>query len=562
MAITGIKLAVGSGGNVALATTLTNGPFSLTFNRPVLSRQTADGHHIVVANGAMVSSYAPAQTTKLDPAGAPQSVNGFSPNVDHFFGNTKKQGYDARTPSNYSSAKRIALPWSPTPNDAVILQDAADALIAPGQSTANIRAGVASGWHSVHFVSSIPATAQSRMFAPPAGYWVGKTAATIDIDIDAALAALPSLALTPGTYPTPASVIARMDKNFGAGLLSTQETSGEGYEAFVPQQTAPFVDGNTYWINYGRSLGKTMAIAGLHVVGNVATAAEKRALLVRQISIGRQIYEGCKAIGQWQSGLGLAGHPQWESLSIMLYLWASGKTSELIDLPDTYSACLFGQPFKFTPSLIAQLAPHRDPTKIFMSRIRSVVSVTGSAGAYVVTHATYAQDNSQQDFTTLRMIRVSDAQETIVTGNNGSTFVNTLGTDNGDFTVASQLTPPLQAGDEIYFAAPHAISVGDADWVIASPTLVGDERYRYFNASAQTPYRNLVFLAWPLLVAKAIGFWQTGGQWDAAKEYVQRAMLPNTPMSGLGDFPTHADQTDGYQMTQAFWDAHKTALGL
>jgi len=418
MAITGVKLAVGSGSNVARATTLTKGAFSLTFDRAVLYRETADGLHLVHANGAKVTAYAPAATTMADGLGASRDVNQFAPNTQMHIPSAG-QGHDGRVLGKYNAARRATLPWRAEPGDSVLLEDAAPllTLYAP-DAIQRVRSGVAHGWHGVQFTNALPDAPANRLFAGTLAYWTNKTAASYDIDIEARLASLPAYALTGVAgvdYPSAATIIGRIDKFFGPGNFSTVDGSGEGYEAFVPQGTSNTGAGNTYLTNYGRYLGAVTGAAALHLAGDHATTAEKRVLLKRMIQIGCQIFEGCRGVAKYDNDQrvkgGYAGHFQWELAPICAYLWARGLTADLDALHTTYASCILAQPFIYDATMIAGLAPHSDASKPFVARRRLVTAVSGND---VTVQGFPADDQPHLNARALRMVRESDGANAVI----------------------------------------------------------------------------------------------------------------------------------------------------
>lgn len=542
MAITTAQVAVGTGSSVSVASVLTDGEFSLTFNRPVLYKRSADGVFLIVPNGAAITGYTPAEAT-VDGA----SVQGFCVNVAQGF-TTAGQGHDARVTASYSVGKRTALPYAPQPHDSVILQKALPLKVVANQ----LRAGVSEAYCGFQFVASLSAVPPDRTLAGPLGYWVGKTAAEYEVDIPAFVASLPTYSLTPGTYPSVASVLAALDKYHGLATVNPIDNSGaSGYEVFFPQGSADLV-GNTNQSNYGQYLGRNIGALALHLLGDVATTEQKRKIATRLAQIGCQVFEGSRGINSYADGAflgGLGGHAQWEFIPLIVYLSLRGLTADLDALHTTYGGNVLLQPFIYTQAQVDQLAaPHTDPAKANASRQRTVTAVTGNKVSISTFYS--AGDVARLAPVGLRLIRVSDSDEAIITAVTDSL------TSPGfiEVTVDAQPSPAFQVGDTVWMRAQHTIAAGDADWKIGPQDAA-------IMPNALSEYRAQNFHMPYCLVALAIpGAWRAA--WAPLKAYCERSMLANNPGAGTLDYAEQAENVGGLPMVKAFYDAHKASLGI
>lgn len=531
MPISGIKLSVGVGSGITRASSITSGSFSLTFDRDVLWTTTADGTIAVHPNGASVTAYTPAETTLET-----KLVNRFAKNPAPF---TLTQGVDARATSSYSAGLVTSLPAVMSAGDSVLLGNAAATL----DSTP--RRGLQSAWAGFQFTNALPEQGRT---AGAIGWWVAKGAspATYSIDYDALVATLPSLSMSGVTAPAVADVVTRFDRHFGMGMLTPQDAGGEGYEIHVPQGVMNDLT-PSQMSNYGQYLAIVVNAAGLHLIGNSASAAQKRTLLVRMVQIGANIVEGARAVpgsvGSLTSGNG--GHHQWEFVPIIFYLWARGLTSDLDGLRTFLPTNVLAQSFQWTAGQVAQLSPHANTSNVPISRRRTITAVSG-------TTITYSTDNTGDParFNTKQLImtRESDGRTATIL-----TIADTLvsgGTQT--VTINAQPSPVFAVNDVIYFQSPYTITAGDYDWRVG----LADNR---INPSPDQDYRDLNFWLAQILIPHALGVWRS--DWNAAKGYVLRT-LAGEPLSN--PFPPHyalRSRWDTIQFDKSAWDAWAATVG-
>ncbi len=530
MAVKSLKLAVGTGA-VTRGTVVSQGDFSLMWSRDVLHCETIDGVVCVHPNGASIVDYAPGSAT-FDGAITQQ----ISKNLTPWF-STAGQGNDARV-TTYSATKITALPNTPNPGDSIILEKAGPYIGAP-PSSIQVRRGVATAWSAFQFTNTLPAPGR---FSGPVGWWNLKVPVTYDIDLDAKVAALPSLSLSGVAYPPVTDVITRLDRYWGLALLTMNDLSSNGYEAWVPQASMDGLKDT----NYGEYLGVLIGAAGNHLIGDVANPVQKYTLFKRLVQIGKEIIEGGKGVGKNIGGptdTGLAGHNQWEFIPILCYLWSRDLNSDLDNLRTLMPTCILGQPFYWTSGLLAQLAPHDNTNQICISRRRAITAVSGTT----ITYATNGvNDAPQMNPISLIMTRESDGATASIL-----TVVNTLtapGTQQ--VTINAQPGLPFQVGDIIYFQPGYAIVEGDADWRVFQADKV-------IVPTVLQPYRNQQMWLDEILFPHALGIWRA--DWDAARDYVLRCMGANPEGFPLPWEPSRSQYVysgTNYQFDKTMWDAH------
>jgi hypothetical protein len=530
MPISSLKLSVGVGSGINRASSITSGVFGLTFNRDVLWTATADGTIMVHPNGASVTAYTPAETTLET-----QLVNRFAKNPAAV---TATQGYDARITPAYSAGLVTSLPAVMAAGDSLLLEQAAATI------SGNQKKGMQTAWCGVQFTKALPAQGRT---AGAIGWWLakGETPTTYAIDYDALVATLPSLSMSGVTAPAVADVVTRFDRYFGLAMLTANDVSGDGYEVNIPQA---FLSGLSAELssNYGQYSAVVVNAAGLHLIGNAASAAQKRALLIRMVQIGANLVEGHRATGGADSMVdGNGGHHQWEFLPIIFYLWARGLTADLDNLRTLLPTNVLAQSFQWTAGQVAQLAPHSDNAKICISRRRTISAVSGTTITYSTVNNVDPPRNDPRD---LIMTRESDGRTATITA-----VTDTL-TSSGSQTVTinAQPSPVFAVNDVIYFQSPYTITAGDYDWRVTNY----DSK---INPSPWQEYRDLNFWLAQILVPHALGIWRT--DWNAAKGYVIRT-LANEP-SGW-PFPPHfasRSSWNGTQFDKSAWDAWAAGVG-
>jgi hypothetical protein len=531
MPISGIKLSVGIGPGVTRASSITSGSFSLTFDRDVLWTTTADGTIAVHPNGASVTAYTPAETTLET-----KLVNRFAKNPEPY---TATQGVDARPTTTYSAGLVQSLPAAMSAGDSLLLENAAATL------ASTPRRGLQSAWAGFQFTNALPAQGRT---AGPIAWWVAKgaTPTTYSIDYDALVSTLPSLSMSGVTAPAVADVITRFDHYFGLAMLTPQDATGEGYEVHVPQGVMNDLVPSAQVSNYGQYLAIVVNAAGLHLIGNAASAAQKRTLLIRMVQIGANLVEGRRATGGAGSLTnGNGGHHQWEFLPIIFYLWARGLTADLDSLRTFLPTNVLAQSFQWTAGQVAQLAPHDNTANISISRRRTITAVSGTTITYSTVNGV---DPARFDTRDLIMTRESDGRTATITA-----VTDTLTTSGSQVvTINAQPSPVFAVNDVIYFQSPYTITAGDYDWRVGNAD-------RQINPSPKQDYRDLNFWLAQVLVPHALGIWRA--DWNAAKGYVLRT-LANEPVGW--PFPPHfaaRSSWNGTQFDKSAWDAWAAGVG-
>lgn len=190
--------------------TITQGPFTFTFNQPVTAQETEDGLHLVVAPpGTTITGYTPAPTTI-----GGSFVGGCMKNPQARAGSSHRQAFDARA-FGFDATLLPAFPLPVTNGDVFLAATPAESFTFKDWQ----RCGVVANYGALFFVSSFPSG--TGVFAPCVGGWTGRSAlATHQVDLDAYVATLPALSLSGVSYPAVSAVIARLDRYYGAGYMT------------------------------------------------------------------------------------------------------------------------------------------------------------------------------------------------------------------------------------------------------------------------------------------------------------------------------------------------------
>jgi hypothetical protein len=517
---------IGGGGPLVIvgnSDTIVSGPITWTLSEAADYGYSEDGHAFVVAQpGLTILSRTNAATTAES-----QPVNGTMKNPQR----NALHGYDGRLGS-YSAGANQSFPISVAAGDVVV------GAVHEPVAAATSRQGVVQSYSPLHFVSSAwPA----NTIAPAVTGWSGRgVPAHYTVDLDAAVAALPSYNITAISRPTLAAVLERFDR-FELAWGQTDTTAEGGYEYLTTRGAAG--SGVT---NYGQNLGKWIGAAALYLMSNEATTEQKKTLLTRMISHGVQSYDPIAG-----SATGLApngGHWQFLFAPFVAALKYTGRSSALATLSTVAAGNVLGQAFIYDAGLIAALAPHDDLTKPHISRRRAVSGVSGNTITVATNRVGETGDAPRSFFTSLRLKRESDGASAIV-ASQASSAITSSGTGTVSFVIDAQPTPAFAPSDVVYFESVDPISVGDADWRVTNVNTI--------NPSFAQEYRGINFWTEEILFARGIGAWHAS--FDAAEAYVVRANKTNNPAPAR-DYPTHHDTVAGFTFASDFWAAHAPAL--
>lgn len=358
-------------------------------------------------------------------------------------------------------------------------------------------------------------------------------------DIDGMLARLPSYSTAGITSPpTWASFATSWNQPNAAWLHTMSPTAVDagGYEGGFPRDftTAP---GNA---NFGGYIAVDQnQVLGAATLGHWS-AADKREFLVRLCQHGNQWIEP-SINGANDQMVPDGGHWQWHWPACAAWLDATGQNARSAALYAKYKGN-YDQVFAATASNVANdFVPHTSTTKPFTWRQRTLSSVSGLN----MTLQSFAQDNPNFFFTNLRLKRVSDGDEALITS--GGTYA---------ITVDQQASPVWANADTVYMVPGYTITAGQLLWTIKGPS-----RLDYFNPSPVAAYYELQAPAMQVYFLRALGivapelenfadFWALviAGNYPAAAPYAYsdpRNMVYHSTAQSL--FETQV------------WDAHWTA---
>jgi len=479
-------------------------------------------------SGLTVLSRSPAGTTD-----AGRVVNGTMKNpVRGNLGDNLVQGLH-ESAGGWSAGANQSFPISTADGDIVL-----GAIHEPG-AYANTRDGVNTSYSALYFKSGgLPVNA----VAPAIFGWAGRgTPTAYAINITDVAASLPSYSLAGVSYPSVASILAKIDR-LEVGPGATEETAGAGYEAMLTYQFGD--NGN----NYGQDTGAMIGGAGLHLVGDVATTGEKQTLLKALIRHGVQWHDPVIGVGVSPGADG--GHWQFQLIPIAMALHYLGRGTAMDNLPSTWQGNFFGQPFIHTSTSVANLLPHSDNAKPQASRRRTVSAVSGTTVTISTFRGTNTGDSASLSFVGMDLVRESDGATGRVTSMPNENI--TSGTSTTDVVISAQPTPAFAISDVVYTRLPETVYDGDADWRI-------ENRVHVENPAPGMVYRPQSKWSDDVLALRAQGIWRDA--WEATELWTVRQNRANDPSGGT-DYTNGHDTVGGQPMASTFWNAHAaTVLG-
>lgn len=406
-----------------------------------------------------------------------------------------------------------------------------------------IRAGMYTEFAAVYIVDTVP---DSEAFAPAAIGWTGRgtpTPISIDTnqwaDLDAIVATLPSYAL--GSFsaevPSVAQVFDNAIDKFNVGL-AIQKGAGSlgGYQACTVRD---FTESG--FSNYGPYQNRVYAGSGLHLIGDTASTAKKKEILIRLISHGIQMYDPHRGSLTYVGGNG--AHHQYHHIAVAMYLHYTGQNVD--DMTTYLPGNLLGQIFVPTQADIDSgiLQPHTDNAKPACSHIRAITAVSGNN----LTLASTGSDGAVVwlDGTVLR--RVSD----------GATAYVQSATTGLDATIDAQPSPAFTTSDTVTIEPYGGWVAGytGVQWLISTQDVSRDLSTLVLGTSAN--YRSLTEWAGQILVLKGLGIKPV--DIDAVDYYVTQTNLADYPPSNdyFDNFYRNAGSLD---FAESFWNAHYSSM--
>jgi hypothetical protein len=345
-------------------------------------------------------------------------------------------------------------------------------------------------------------------------------------DIDGMLARLPSYSASGITSPPAWSSFANTMNQPSAAWLANIGVDGTGFGGGFPRGFSGAFGGGDNWGGYlTDELNRALATSVL----DTWSSADKRAFLVRLCQHGNQWIEPFDGLpdnyipadgGQWQ----------WHVPACAAWLDATGQNAR--------SAALFGpfkgnydQVFAVTASHIANdFVLHSSDAKPFPWRQRNCTAVSGLN----ITVDGYAGDGPNYVFTNLRLKRVSDGDEALIT----------VGNDY-PLTVNAQASPVWSTADDVYMVPGFTITEGQLQW-----TLKGPSQINLFMPSPNAAYLGLQRWGSQILFLRAMGI--VAPVWENAADFTALVNAGNYPSASPYAYPDFLETTLDTQV----WNAH------
>lgn len=513
-------------------TSIAQGGVTFAWDAPAPAGNYADGVAWVVDPGDGLSLSAPSGANMggamLNPSFNPSIANG-------------AQGVDASI-NNYDAALAVASwPQAVAAGDIVL----ASRMMAP--APAQPRDGLVAEYAAIHVVSAAPS---ATAMAPSVLGWSGRGApVSWEVDIDAQIAALPALEMS-AVNPPLTDILAKLDRFDPAyGMIFDPQ----GLEQATLNMTG--AGGSASNDNYGRYLAWLMEGAVAHLMGEIATVAEKRRIMRALLQRGRDWYESRSRTAGGALIRADGGIHQFALLPVALWLRATGREDEIAGTDAVFGHNQARQTFIWTPDALAAAAARGGSTGPYFGRPRSISAVSGTTIAVTRDGSGWPDGDPANlgPLTGLRLIRAADSAEASVSG-----WVSNSSTDCV-LEIDAQPGAPFAPGDSVYFDIPPALEPveGEAGWMldeIGSPLA-------HWNPSPQARYRDTASgLSVMLLRAAGLMPWD----WRGAYEYFKRAAMADTPSAALdlpspwGDYLDAGDNSYAFQAE--WWAAHVAAV--
>jgi hypothetical protein len=510
------------------STTVVSGGVTYTFSTTV-DYFLVDGFPCVIdpGGGLTISSRSPAETTT-----AAKIINTTIKNPQRLATGATTQGWDERMPgTSWSAALKSSFPLAVAAGDIVV------GAIGRAGAVASLNTPV-SEYCPIFIVSGQKAVGS---VLPASIGWTGRGApAWYSFDAAAKVATLPSLSTSGMTLPTYATILARVARWETA--FGRQSNNASSSNADYEQE---FTDGyatTSGSVNYGQYVGEVMGAAGLYLLSDAISSAQKEVLLRHMVRIGVECYDPVAGLANPLTD-GNGGHFQFRLIPQMFMGWALGQSSRLDSLHTVNPENPLLQPFVMDSGKVADLAPHSSSTKPYVYRQRTVSGVSGLT--VTVPYSSASGDPSATNivqFAGLELVRPSDGKTAnIITGGYNAGSI--------DLVIDVQPTPAFATSDVVYARSIDPIDVGMADWA-TGVTWSG------YNPTSEAIYRDQNKWSEEVFVSQALGVHRSA--WDAMRDYVIRASRTNEPNVNR-DFLDHDDivlVTASEKMAKQFWRAH------
>jgi hypothetical protein len=454
----------------------------------------------------------------------PSSQQGFDEQMASQNGGTQG-AMDAKYGAGVNAA--LSLPLTLKAGDVLLKAISRDFGGASQLSKDESRNGLFNQMNALYIIDWTPGAEE---IAPNASGHSGRTLQRVQWSdtLDNIVASLPRRSLSGIPSHDPATLIAWLNYfDPGYGISNGATTGkGTGYQCLMVNNSDV-----TKASNYGRYKASMYHSAMWHLIGDRATDAQKKTLLIRMSSQGVQSTFPYM-FGQVAFG-GNGAHHQFHQcvgLLAMRYLTGHGLAPSLFKL--YAQGNMFAQIFEFDASYIANnLIFHTDSSKPETYHEHTVASVTG---------VQFTTDSPRGSFQVggSRLVRKSDG---------ASSAIISQGNNKASMTLSAVLSPPLAIGDTVNFQRDPAPVPGDVDWDIRSQQRVS--QFDQYNPSKNASYRSLQE-ATGVAVCVDLGAWDS--QLDYASTYVAQSFETAHPTS-TNDWPTHVYDLNGVAMNEQMW---------
>jgi hypothetical protein len=355
-------------------------------------------------------------------------------------------------------------------------------------------------------------------------------------DIDGMLSRLPSYSDSGITSPPTWSSFANTFNQPAAAWLHNAYFSGGlvvdgvGFGGGMSRGFGGAIGDN--WGDYiTQEINRALATAVL----NTWTSAQKREFLVRLCQHGNQWIEpfnGLPADVIKPDG----GQALWHWAPVAAWLDATGQNARSTALLNSFKGNL-DQVFAVTASHIANdFVRHTSDSKPFPWRDRVPTAVSGTN----ITIPAFTASNNLADgpnpvFTNLRLKRVSDGDEALIT----------VGNDY-PLTVNAQASPVWSTSDNVYMVPGFTITEGQLQW-----TLKGPGQINLFNPTPNAAYLGLQSPHSQILFLRAMGI--VAPEWENFADFWQLVIAGNYPAAAPYAYP---DPRTGDTLGTQVWNAH------
>ncbi|MEM9065048.1 MAG: hypothetical protein AAGB51_06110 [Planctomycetota bacterium] len=480
-----VDMTGAAAGRPATANAASVGRTAITFSpaRPVTHLATGRAH---IAGPITVSSSHPPKD-QFDHSGAPYDVHGImlSPVRGNPTGGGNSQGshgLDQRDDvigfgDAYDPALNIAEPFAASPGDSIVKAISTQDPIGDGSSDFFFFDGF-----GYYIVGDAQPANPGRTYSPIIGFSAGGGARPAhEVDVSTRLTELKSAidahGGSGGAFPlAPVSELESVGDAlrrwgqpwFAAALAKDTIARYLASVSFTAAGTPPNLDLDRAADGYGAEVARTKADAAIHLLGDVATDAEREELLAWFIQHGCDIYQAVLAEGV--PVLTSGGHDQGRLLPIALYLWATDQTAAMATLLDDVGFNELAHVFVWDAARLAGIAPHSTPSSpsyegfnLWLSAFQEVASVAGDV-------ITTVAPSTHRVFTTTIYRGV------VINHTKGQTVSHIQAHNRDSNVITMEPGHDIEVGDSITFGLGFTPQAGDPGWcdtAFTEPARVG-----------------------------------------------------------------------------------------